>query len=90
MAKVQLLRIEEFVLGKDTFVSLPTGYGKSLIYSLLPAVYDRMRGHTTPTSVALIVGLWSSPMTEQKKQFLPRGISLLNSWVRFMLMHCNE
>ena len=30
--------------GKDTFVSLPTGYGKSIIYSVLSPLYDKVRG----------------------------------------------
>ena len=51
----QLLAIDEFVLGKDVFVSLPTGFSGSLIYSLLPAVYDRIRGYTMPMSVAIVV-----------------------------------
>ena len=51
----QLLAIDEFVSGKDAFVSLPTGFGKSPIYGLLPAVYDRVREYTMPTSVAVVV-----------------------------------
>ena len=43
----QLLAIKHFVEGSDTFAILPTGYGKSVIYSLLPVVFDRMRGETT-------------------------------------------
>ena len=30
--------------GKDTFVSLLTGYGKSLIFALLPRVFNRIKG----------------------------------------------
>ena len=30
--------VKAFVEGKDVFVSLPTGYGKSLCYTLLPLV----------------------------------------------------
>ena len=26
------------------FISLPTGYGKSICFALLPLVFDRMRG----------------------------------------------
>ena len=32
----QMLAILEFIDGCDIFVSLPTGYGKSLTYGLLP------------------------------------------------------
>ena len=36
--------IFSFVHGHDTFVSLPTGYGKSLVYALLPSVFDKIKG----------------------------------------------
>ena len=40
----QMVAIKTFMQGKDVFVSLPTGYGKSLIYSVLPYAYDELRG----------------------------------------------
>ena len=41
----QLEAIEAFVIGdKDVFVALPTGYGKSVIYGVLPTLYNKMRG----------------------------------------------
>ena len=48
----QLLAIDEFVSEKDVFMD---GFGKSLIYGLLPAVYDCVRGYTMQTSVAIVV-----------------------------------
>ena len=33
-----------FIQGNDTFVSLPTGYGKSVIYAILPGAFDKYRG----------------------------------------------
>ena len=51
--------IEKFVSGQDVFVSLPTRFGKFVIYGLLPAIFDRLKGRlgrdTAPTSFATIV-----------------------------------
>ena len=38
-----MLALSEYVKGKDVVVNLPTGYGKSLIYSLCPLVCDNLR-----------------------------------------------
>ena len=35
--------VEAFVLGKDVFISLPTGSGKSLCYACLSHVFDELR-----------------------------------------------
>ena len=40
----QLEAVSSFVAGNNTFVSLPTGYGKSIIYAILPLVFDYIRG----------------------------------------------
>ena len=36
--------IQSFVSGRNTFVSLPTGYGKSVIFAILPILFDFLRG----------------------------------------------
>ena len=40
----QVEAITTFVSGKDTFVSLPTEYGKSLIFAILPLLFDFLLG----------------------------------------------
>ena len=40
----QLEAIVAVVSGNDTFVSLPTGYGKSVVYGVLPPLFDKLRG----------------------------------------------
>lgn len=40
----QLEAMVTFLSGKDVFVSLPTGYGKSIIYALLPVSFDLYKG----------------------------------------------
>jgi len=44
MKSKQLEAVESFVAGKDTFVALPTGYGKSVIFAVFPLLFDYMRG----------------------------------------------
>ena len=40
----QIEAMASFLEGRDTFVSLPTGYGKSIIYAALPLAFDYMKG----------------------------------------------
>ena len=39
----QVEAVTTFILGRDVFLSLPTGYGKSLCYSCLPLVFDMIK-----------------------------------------------
>ena len=47
--------VKSFVSGKDVFVSVPTGYGKSFCYSCLPWVFDLLNGKQCPYSIVVIV-----------------------------------
>ena len=40
----QVEAVSSFVNGNDVFVSLPTGYGKSAVYAMLPFVFDEISG----------------------------------------------
>ena len=40
----QIEAITSYVEEKDTFVSLPTGFGKSLIYGVLPSIFNKLKG----------------------------------------------
>ena len=43
LKKEQEESIIEFVKGRDVFVYLPTGFGKTLCYILLPSAFDQLR-----------------------------------------------
>ena len=53
----QLEAISAFLSGKDVFVSLPTGYGESIIFALLPAVFNRIRGMVCLNNEIVLVQL---------------------------------
>lgn len=63
--------ILSFVEGNDTFVSLPTGYGKSVIYGILPMLFDQLLGESLYTLIPkatrvqlfnILAGDWGHPI----------------------------
>ena len=65
--------IQSYVRGRDTFVSLPTGSGKSLCYCALPLVFDKLR--TTPgRSIALVVSPLIALMKDQVSAMSKRSV----------------
>jgi len=63
-----------FAKGKDVFVSLPTGFGKSLCYILLPPVFDFLRG-VDKESIILVVSPLISLMEDQVSSIQSMGLS---------------
>ncbi|MCG8623522.1 MAG: DEAD/DEAH box helicase [Proteobacteria bacterium] len=61
-----------FLSGRDVFVSLPTGSGKSLCYSILPKVFDRVR--KTSGSIVIVVSPLVSLMKDQVHSLETKGI----------------
>jgi ATP-dependent DNA helicase RecQ len=62
--------------GKDTFVWLPTGFGKSLCYTALPFLYDSKLGRTASTSVSLtlVISPLVSLITDQVVDLRSKGV----------------
>ena len=56
----QLEVVSEFMSGKDVFVCLPTGNGKSLCFALLPLVFDNTRDHCKPQQTSSFIVVISS------------------------------
>ena len=67
----QVQAVAEFVRGRDVFVSLPAGYGKSPIYGILPEVIKRAQGRPQKTTIALVISPLSALMLDQKAHFIP-------------------
>ena len=60
--------IHQFVSGKDIFVSLPTGYGKSLCYALLPLVFDSLRSGDSGRSIVVCISPLTALMMDQRQK----------------------
>ena len=58
--------------GKDVFVWLPTGFGKSLCYEMLPFVFDVKRGRVD--SLVIVVSPLVSLMIDQVRSLRRRGV----------------
>ena len=59
--------LRAFLSGRDTFVSLPTGYGKSVIYAALPLIFDRLLDRRG--SIVVCVSPLTSLMIDQRSKF---------------------
>ena len=60
----QAVVVENFVRGRDVFVSLPTGSGKSLCYGVLPVLFDRLQ-RSDRRAIVVVVSPLISLMKDQ-------------------------
>ena len=65
--------IEEFLKGRDVFVILPTGYGKSVCYSCIPSAYDIY--HHTTGSIIIVVSPLTALIQDQVGALTKHGIA---------------
>ena len=66
--------LSHFLNGKDVFVSLPTGYGKSVIYQAAPFCVDKMK---SVDSMAIVISPLVSLMEDQHKSMQNKGIKAI-------------
>ena len=64
-----------FLRGRDVFVSLPTGYGKSLCYAALPAAFDSLR-RSPSQSILVVVSPLIALRKDQVATLSGRGLSV--------------
>lgn len=73
--------IREFVSGRDVFVSLPTGFGKSYCHTLLTTVFDNLRPHKQP-SIMLCLSPYCSSDGTVRQTVYSRIIAIRRGWGR--------
>lgn len=62
--------VRAFLDGNDIFICLPTGYGKSLCFAMLPHIFDHLRGlGTSEASIVICVVPLLSLMADQYHRF---------------------
>ena len=62
LSRKQEMAVRGFLSGKDVFVMLPTGSGKSLCYSALPILFDKTK-HRSGHIVLVVSPLTRHPYT---------------------------
>ena len=74
----QVFSIKELLQGKDVFVNLPTGFGKSLIFQSFPLVVDCLRLERgrciVEHSIVVVVSPLVSLMKDQVNYLRDKGI----------------
>ena len=72
---VQKQALLKFVGGQDVFVFLPTGFGKSLCYILLPRIFDLLRG-VENKCIVIVVSPLIALMKNQVASITKIGLSV--------------
>ena len=71
----QTQAIKSVLMGKDTFVWLPTGFGKSICFEALPFAYDYKLGNKDNRSLVLVISPLISLMVSQVITLRSYGVS---------------
>ena len=62
--------------GKDVFGILPTGYGKTLCFTALPAAFDLVLGKESGHSIVIVVSPLKALMEDQ--------VSIIQTWTSML------
>ena len=73
LKKEQMECVSSIVEGRDVLAVLPTGYGKSLIFQLLPDIFDHLLH--VEDSLVLVISPLNALMHDQIAKLNKRGIS---------------
>ena len=74
--------VVNFVAGRDVFVSLPTGAGKSLCYLVLPATFDLLRNSPSSSVVIVVCPLKSlRGLEDQVAKASSRGMFIIKKFL---------
>ena len=70
--------LSEFMSGKDVFVALPTGYGKSLCYAALPPAFDlkKFGSIELKQSIVIVVSPQTALIKDQVTSYSAKGLSV--------------
>ena len=74
LKKEQSQAIRSLVSGRDVFVALPPGYGKSFCYALRPLVFERLRA-ATHKSIVICVSPLTALMADEREKFTTKDIA---------------
>ena len=77
----QVIAIREFILGRDVFVMLPTGSGKSLYYAALPFVFDVLKGEAHCSSIVVVVSPLHYIMVDQVRKYSAKGVLTASAFI---------
>ena len=72
--KIQLDAMEAFISGKHVMVNAPTGFGKSLIFQMMPYVVDSLTNSLLGNSVIIVVSPLISLMMDQVNSLKAKGV----------------